>query len=430
MNALFKKIIVAILTLEARAVLARHKPKVVAVTGSVGKTTAKDAIFAALAAGGLYARKSEKSFNSEIGVPLTILGCENAWHNPLLWLWNIVRGLGVIMSRSYPAWLVVEVGADRPGDIRRTASWLRPDIAVLTAVPEIPVHVEYFDSPAAVVREKRSLVDHLKPGGTLIFNGDDTVMRESLRGIGGAVMYGFGTDNSFVATHYEVAYEDGMPSGVRFRVGHSGSSVPVSVAGALGNPRVYAALAALAVAEAAGLDIVSAAAGFSQWAPPPGRLRVLKGIKGSVIIDDTYNSSPAAALAALEALESVRTGGRHIAVLGDMLELGRFSSGAHRSVGERAAKAADMLVTVGFRSRLSAEAARDAGLRDEQVRQYEQGESQRAGKELEAELRAGDVVLVKGSQSMRMERTVEEIMAEPEKAGEFLVRQEGEWKMR
>ena len=145
MRTVFKNLVVAVITLEARAVLRKYKPKIVAITGSVGKTSTKDAIYAALARGGRV-RKSEKSFNSEIGLPLTILGVPNAWHNPLRWLQNIVDGLFLlVLTVEYPEWLVLEVGADRPGDIRSLAAWLPVDIAVITRLPEIPVHVEFFD---------------------------------------------------------------------------------------------------------------------------------------------------------------------------------------------------------------------------------------------------------------------------------------------
>ena len=139
---ILKRAIVLVLTWESRLVILRHKPHIIAVIGSVGKTTTKDAIFAAVSSR-LHARKSAKSYNSEIGVPLTILGIENAWHNPVLWLWNIVHSLKLLFGMTtYPAWLVLEIGADRPGDIRKVARWLRPDIVVLTGVSEIPVHVE------------------------------------------------------------------------------------------------------------------------------------------------------------------------------------------------------------------------------------------------------------------------------------------------
>jgi UDP-N-acetylmuramoyl-tripeptide--D-alanyl-D-alanine ligase len=237
-------------------------------------------------------------------------------------------------------------------------------------------------------------------------------------------------NNDFVASHDEVMYEGDVASGERFRVNHAGSSVPVVLYGALGRPRIYAALAGVAVAEALGIDTVSSSRGLATWVPPPGRMRLVSGIRHSTIIDDTYNSSPAAALAALDTLQSVVTSGRKIAILGDMLELGKYSTDAHKAVGERAAVCADMLITVGFRARTIAESALDAGMDAEQVRSYELGESARAGLELEREVRAGDVILVKGSQSMRMERTVEALLADSGKAGELLVRQEEEWKER
>ncbi len=422
---------VFILTWEARMVLLRYKPRVIAITGSVGKTSSKDAIFAALSPE-LHVRKSEKSFNTEFGVPLTILGLENAWRDPLKWLWNILRGLWfVVVWQEYPQWLVLEVGADRPGDIRRIARWLKPDIAVITGVSEVPVHVEFFSSPEAIAREKRALAEYLKAGGKLILNGDDERMKEPRVSFRGASLtYGLATHNDFSASDIEIVYENAKPAGIHFRVKRAGASAPVLVRGALGRPRVYAALAALAVAEAVGVDLVSAARALSAWVPTTGRLRILRGLKGSLIIDDTYNSSPAAAMAALDALKEVEGIKRRIAVLGDMLELGKYSAEAHRALGARAAECADILITVGFRARATAEAALDAGMPEKNIRQYEMNESRRAGKELEFELREGDLVLVKGSQSMRMERTVQEIMGEPERAAEFLVRQDEEWKIR
>jgi len=426
-----KKCVVVILTWEARLVLARYKPRVIAVTGSVGKTTTKDAIFAALA-DSLHVRKSAKSFNSDIGVPLTILGIENAWSNPLKWLANMVRGLLlIVIPHQYPAWLVLEVGADRPGDIRRIAKWLRPDIAVFTGVPEIPAHVEYFSSPDEVLKEKRALAEYLKPGGKLVVNGDDLRSRQ-LHGDfrGASVTYGSESNNDFYSSHEEIVYKEEEPIGVRFRSNSGASSIPIAIFGALGRPRIYAALAAIAVGDCIGVDSVSAGQSLASWVPPAGRVRLIPGIKHSVIIDDTYNSSPSAALSALDILAEVRTGSKKIAILGDMLELGKYTKEAHRQVGERAAKSADRLITVGFRSRAIAEAALDAGMAESNILQYELGEAERAGEELLLQIQKGDVVLVKGSQGMRLEKTVRVLMAEPQKAPELLVRMESEWQAR
>lgn len=423
-----KKSVVFIITWEARFVLMRYKPRIIAVTGSVGKTTTKDAIFAGLSRS-LHVRKSAKSFNSDIGVPLTILGLENAWNNPIKWVWNILRGLALlILPNSYPEWLVLEVGADRPGDIRRIAKWLRPEIAVFTGVPEIPAHVEYFSSPEDVMKEKRSLAEYLRPGGKLVVNGDDLRSRQlhgDFRGV--SVMYGSESNNDYYSSHEEIIYDDDEPAGVRFRANHGASSIPVAVYGALGRPRVYAALAAIAVGDCVGVDSVSVSQSLASWEPPPGRVRIIKGLKYAVIIDDTYNSSPVAALAALDILGDIRTSGRKIAVLGDMLELGRYAKEAHRQVGERAAKVADMLITVGFRSRAVAEAALDAGMPESNILQYELGESERAGDELLPSLGKGDIILIKGSQGVRMEKAVRALMAESGRAPELLVRMEEEW---
>src|SRR3990167_534158 len=211
MHDFFKKIIIFILTWEARLVLARYRPEIIAVTGSVGKTTTKDAIYAVLS-GSLYVRKSEKSFNSELGVPLAILGCENAWRSPVGWARNIFSGVGLLFGRDYPKWLVLEVGADRPGDIRRIARWLRPQIAVVTGVPEIPVHVEYFDSPEDLAREKRVLAEYIRPGGKLVLNGDDSRMVALCGGYRGmTVKYGFGAGNDLTGEGEEIAYTNTVP---------------------------------------------------------------------------------------------------------------------------------------------------------------------------------------------------------------------------
>jgi UDP-N-acetylmuramoyl-tripeptide--D-alanyl-D-alanine ligase len=188
------------------------------------------------------------------------------------------------------------------------------------------------------------------------------------------------------------------------------------------------ALAAAAVGAALGKDIAVIAQGLRSYVPPPGRMHLLPGIKGTTIIDDTYNSSPAAVSAALDTLALIKENsgaGRRIAVLGDMLELGRHSVDEHRKIGAQAAKQVDLLVTIGFRARDIAEGALDNGLDEKNILQYE--DAHKAGDELAALVQEGDIVLVKGSQSMRMERTVKELMLEPERAGELLVRQDEEW---
>ncbi len=413
----------------------RYKPRIVAVTGSVGKTSTKDAIYSVIARGA-YVRRSEKSFNSEIGIPLTILGCPNAWGNPLRWLMNFVDGLTLILFPSrYPQWLVLEVGADRPGDIRSLAGWLPVDVAVITRLPEVPVHVEFFDSPEAVMEEKAAIIDALKPGGALVLFGDDertNMLQHRLPAPDARVLlFGFNDECDVRGEEISILKEEGesqMPVGMSARINIAGTSIPLEVAGAVGAHAFLPTLGAAAVGHALGKDPEQILEGLKDYEPPPGRMRLLPGLKGSVIIDDTYNASPAATIAALDTFAFLAPKGRKIAAIGDMLELGRHSVEEHRKIGERVARTCDVLLTVGFRARDIAQGALDSGMPDSAIFQYE--DSQKAGKELEDLLRPGDCVLVKGSQSIRMERAVEEIMLEPERAEELLVRQDEEWRRR
>lgn len=435
MRTLFKKIVVYTITLEARAVLRKYKPRIVAVTGSVGKTSTKDAIYAVLAES-YRVRKSEKSFNSEIGLPLTILGAPNAWSNPLRWLSNILDGLFLILfDAAYPEWLVLEVGADRPGDIRSLAGWLPVDVAVITRLPEVPVHVEFFDSPEAVIEEKASLIDAIKPGGVLALFTDDPrtlALQHRLPAPDARIItFGFSENADVRGEHVRLLREEGKetwPIGMTAAISADGVSVPLEVVGAVGAHAFLPALAATAVGRALDKKLADIVGALESYDPPPGRMRLIPGVKGTLIIDDTYNASPAATVAALETLSLVAPTGRRIAAIGDMLELGRHSVEEHRKVGAQAAAVADILVTVGFRARDIAAAALDAGMPDKNIFQYE--DSAKAARELQNIIKEGDCILAKGSQSIRMEHLVEELMAEPAQAERLLVRQDAEWKRR
>ena len=164
---------------------------------------------------------------------------------------------------------------------------------------------------------------------------------------------------------------------------------------------------------------------LAKFKTPKGRSRVIEGIKGTYIIDDTYNSSPVAAEAAIATLSQFKTLGKKIAVLGDMLELGKYAVAEHKRIGALAGGVCDTLLCVGVRARYMAEGAEAGGLSEKNIFQFD--DAREAGKFLEQLIKTGDVILVKGSQSMRMERVVEEIMAHPEQKEELLVRQEEEW---
>ena len=429
MKAVVKSAVVHVLTWEAKLLLRRVKPKVVAITGSVGKTSTKDAIYSAIK-DHVRARKSEKSFNSEIGVPLSILGLANAWNNPFLWIKNMVDGLLVaLLPGQYPDVLVLEVGVDRPGDMAALTQWLKPDVVVLTRLPDVPVHVEYFDTPEAVTAEKLRLVEALKPEGVLVYNHDDEQVRTAAEAIRQqAIGYSRYSESHYHATEDVVSYEDGRPTGLSFALSHVNEKEDILIADSVGVPHVYAYAAAAAVAGQLGVPLAAAASSLKSHVPTAGRMRLLPGLKDTIIIDDTYNSSPTAAERAVQTLKEMRAAGRKIAVVGDMLELGQFSVREHEKLGEQVAHSADILVTIGVRARKVAESALDFGLSEEAVFQYD--EVKRASNEVQGLIQAGDIILVKASQGIRAEKLVEEIMAHPEQAETLLVRQSPAWSNR
>jgi UDP-N-acetylmuramyl pentapeptide synthase len=427
----FKRIVSTLLTLEAILVLKKYRPKIIAVTGNVGKTSTKDAIAFGLSRH-LWVRKSEKSYNSDIGVPLSILNAQSGWGNPFAWLETLLRGVGLIIFRhAYPEWIVLEVGADRPGDIVRLTRWLKPDIAVFTRFAEIPIHVEFFDSPEELFKEKAALFRAIKPGGTAIVNADDerAEMLITLAGNRDIITYGQKKGATFRSTHPHILEREGkIPEGLSFKVEHGEEKYGVHIPDTLGDGVVYASLASLAVSSALKLSLSEIAKHFSLYQSPPGRLRLLAGNKDTVLIDDSYNSAPEAVHIALNALAKLKKPLRKIAVLGDITELGSFTIPAHEKLGQEAAGIVSVLILVGHRAKFYGEGAKKAGFKDDNIHWFREGNE--AGNFLDSILTPGDTVLIKGSQIMRMEKVVEVVMAHPENKEKLLVRQEKEWRER
>lgn len=432
MRKLFKKTVETIITWEARVALRRHRPRIVAVTGNVGKTSTKDAISAVLAHqyGAAAVRASAKSMNSEFGVPLTILGLDTAWSSVGGWLSNFRRGLSVAWGSSevFPQWLVLEVGADHPGDIEKLARWLRPDIVVLTRMSDTPVHVEFFWDADEVLREKMFLAEALRPGGTLVVNADDERFQRAVREMDvKKILYGStkGADAQIVESG--TTYTPGnlpLPIGQYALVRMGEAEARIELSYVLGAHLVYPFAAACGVAMALGIQS-SIPGAFADFKCAPGRMRSLKGLNSTAIIDDSYNSSPLACAEALRTVAGLSIRGRKIAALADMKELGGHSEVAHRDIGRLVAETLHTLVTVGELGRLIALGAREAGMAEDRIISFDTAAE--AGAFLRDFIRAGDVVLVKGSQSMRMERVSKALLADQSRAADLLVRQDPEW---
>ncbi len=347
----------------------RFNPVVVGITGSVAKTSTKEAVATVIAERRRVLRSAGNE-NNEIGLPLTLLRldrqCEVA---------------------------VLEMGMYVPGEIAALAALARPRIGIVTAVRG--VHLERAGSIEAIEEGKGQLVEALPPDGTAILNADDPRVRRMDRRTRARVLtYGFAADADVSAATVTALGLEGM----RFELRLPGSAPREVRTPALGRHGVHNGLAAAAAGVALGLDADAIVAGLTRgWHAPH---RDARGTIGAWdVIDDTYNAGPDSMAAALELLASLP--GRRVAVLGEMLELGPEAPELHRTVGARAADSADLLVAVGEGGAMIAEGARRSGMAGERVRLVRDLEA--ALLELLATLQPGDTVLFKASRGLGMD---------------------------
>ncbi|MCX6712448.1 MAG: UDP-N-acetylmuramoyl-tripeptide--D-alanyl-D-alanine ligase, partial [Candidatus Vogelbacteria bacterium] len=350
----FKSIISIILQLEARLVLKKYHPKIIGITGSVGKTSTKDALVSVLGKS-LSVRGSEKSYNSsDFGVALTVLGCHSAWNDLFGWLEIMIYGLVlIIFKRPYPDWLILEIGLEYPGEIKQILKWVKIDIAVVTLLPEVPVHVEFFKSKDEVINEKILLAKAVKVGGQVFLNADDTNSLKFIPDLVGEIS----TIGFSAKADYRAINPASTLTGLSFDLNHNEKNLNVKINGVVGEHQIYPVLTALAVGDKLGLKMIEMIKSLGEYQPPAGRLRLIDGIKKTMILDDTYNASPSAVSAGLKTLASF-VASRKIVVLGDMLQLGKYTVEAHKQIGYQASQICDLVITVGLRSKFIDEALR------------------------------------------------------------------------
>ena len=415
MRSFFRSIVLFILTIQARIVLFRKKPYVVAVTGNVGKTTTKNAIAALLPS----VRYSKKSFNSEFGVPLTILDLPTGWNSPSSWAKILMLGFVRCFSSFCPSHLVLEVGLEYPGDIYSISKWLKADVVLLTHLADIPVHLEHFPSREALFREKASLFKSLKPSGILVYCADDPHSVNTVEIYGKKYSkhtYGFSLEADTQIEDCSIVYEEGIPSGMSVILKKEEFILP----GRLGIPSVYSLAAAFSVLKHVGIKVSTGA--VSTLPITPGRMRALPGKGGSVIIDDSYNASPVAALRAIELMGKLKVS-KKIVVLGQMAQLG----GMRREAENKVASAIilnniDTLVTVGDNVSDIASFCEKKGVPVVRVDTH-----RKAFAAISPLITRGSAVLVKGSQVARMEKVVSYLVNDGV-GEEDLVRQDEYWK--
>lgn len=350
---------------------------VVAVTGSVGKTTTKDMAAELLAVRGPVL-KTEGNLNNQYGLPLTLLR----------------------LSSEHTA-AVVELGMSAAGEIRALAEVAEPDVAVITRVA--PVHLEFFASLDALADAKAEILDGLRRGGTAVLNGDDAQIVRVAGRFAGRVVW-FGRDRRF-----EVSAERwrGTAFGMRFDLRLGGRTLDVALP--LAGPHfVQNFMAAAAAAHVLGVPPDDIAAAAERLKPARHRGELLRLGESVLVLDDCYNSSPTALEAAVVALTLV-PGLRRIAVVGDMLELGPSGPELHREAGRALAGRVDVVVGIGPLAREIVEGARQAGLPAARLSHFDDAAGATAA--VASLVAPGDAVLVKASRGMRLEQVVDALVA-------------------
>ncbi len=416
---MFKKIIQFIIKILSQFILRKYHPQVIGITGSVGKTSTKLAIETILR-DSFDVRSTPKNYNTELGVPLTIIGENNPGHSVYGWCGVILKAIKLLLwqDKTYPKILILEMAADHPGDIQYLSKLARPFVGVITSVG--PTHLEFFNQIDRVAKEKATLVLNLPHEGTAIINTDQQFLATLSKKVKSKLLT-FGIKTADLQARN--IHIDRRQGGLKFNLVYRHKEVRIEVPNLLGRPAVYSLLAASAVGVVFNLDLATLAERIKNYSPPAGRLNLLPGIKYTKIIDDSYNASPLAVKAALEVLSHLFCDGNKFAVLGDMLELGHYTQTAHQEVGQEVARyGIDYLITVGERSRDIALAAQEYGMNPDRIFSFDN--SIEAGNFLQDRIQEGDLILIKGSAAIAMEKIVKKIMAEPERAGELLVRQE------
>jgi len=365
-------------TLKALQDVGRYKlrqvgPQVIGVTGTVGKTSTKEALAGALAhKRGVF--KTERNLNTEIGVPLSLLGLEPEHELAVL-----------------------EMGMYLPGDIRFLAELTNPHIGVVTGVSY--THAERVGSIERIAEAKAELVDGLGKDGIAVLNGDNSWTRAMASRGKRSVLFGLEEHNDVRALDVE---SRGL-EGISLTLSAGGASERVDLK-LIGKHSAYHALAAVAVMLSLDYALADAAEMLASSPVESTRLRVLPGKGGITVIDDSYNSSPLAARAALDLLSELAPIEGRAVVLGDMRELGQYSAELHRQVGSTASGLAGLLVTVGEEAREIASGARSAGIPEDRL--LATTDPQEAVEFLRPRLHAGDYLLVKGSRAMGLETIV------------------------
>lgn len=413
-----KALVLFILRVLAKIRLRKFNGKVIAVTGSIGKTSTKDAIFSVLNTK-LRVKRNKKSMNSDFGLLLTILDIESGFSSVRKWSWLLLVAFWHSFFKDNSDVLLLEMGVDKPGDMDFLLKVVRPDIAIMTNIASVHLDEGQFKDEKAIFEEKRKMVDALNKGGVAILNIDNKYLYYLAQNRDKKATITFGSHKE---ADYRFANVGVSIDGVAYYLRNGDEKMAVR-APVLGDYQAYVLTPAVICGKYLGMSEEEISIALERYSLPPGRMSIINAIEGAKILDSSYNSSPSALKAALKLLKGLEAK-RKVAVIGNMNELGEFAEEKHREAGKIAADCADLIITVGSHAKLLAQEAKEKGHKAV----FEFNSTPEATEFFKDRIKAGDLILVKGSQNrVRLERFVKEFMVNPEDAHKLLVRQEKVW---
>lgn len=413
MKNIYLKFIYRVLAFYARKVIKKHNPIIVAITGSVGKTTTKEAVYQVLKdtfPGKVW--KNEGNLNAEIGIPLTILGYTKL-PNKFFWPIFLIKAFFRTRLKKYPKYLVLEMGVEKKGDLKYFTSIFKPTYLIITSVGL--AHLSNFSDPKEYQAEKLSILDEVVDGGKILLNYDDPILLKITK----TNIVSVATKNlraDYYAEDIKVTSD-----GTIFRVCRSGCRIIVK-SKLLGSHLINSSIFAFAIADIMELALIKVAKSLEQIKAYPGRMNLISGINETKIIDDSYNANPQSVEAALITMSEIDHKGRKVLILGNMNELGSMEKRAHENIGAFAKNRCDLAVFVGKNAEIM-----QKGYADNKT-SLTYKDKKELIVNLDNIIKKGDLILIKASQNnCYFEEIVKSLMQFPDKADKLLVRQSKFW---
>ncbi len=435
-----KHFIINILKRLTKKILTKNNVQIIVITGNVGKTSARNNLVEFLSQYDTVGTNLD-NYNSDIGVILSILKEKSPKKNPFSWLRIILKAwiMSISKQKNFPSIWVLELGIDFPKDMDFFVdNFLKFDVIIFGYVGKNPVHLGNFKNRDELILEKSKILRGLKPDGLLIIDGDDSYLKKYYNNRSNVISYGFSDSVDLKASDFKIKltidnnketiekfYSKIVPKG-SFKISYKGSNIPFHVDYLLAEHQIYALLSTIAFAIHTNINLVDISKQITSIKPLKGRLRIIEGIKDSLLMEDTYNSAPKAMESAIKTLYDIKIPNiRRVAILGSMKELGKDSDKIHKNIGKLLSQNVDLFIAVGEEIKPAFQEFNK--LTKSKEKSIWVPNSNSILERITDLITSNDLILIKGSESSRMEKISAKLLLNQKFSKELLPRQSKDW---